>query len=98
VRRQNGVSSCSIQAVSRLKLSSRDGPSRIVIISTVRQQMKFLEDDRRRDRGLLFEPRRLNVALTRSKELLVIVGNANTLVVSRVAPLKTVANFSGGGF
>ena len=38
-----------------------------------------MSDDRTRNRGLIFEPRRFNVATTRSKELLVIIGNAQIL-------------------
>ncbi|EGF97190.1 uncharacterized protein MELLADRAFT_70149 [Melampsora larici-populina 98AG31] len=56
--------------------------SRVVIVSTVRSHhKKHIEDDRRRDRGLIFEAQRFNVTLTRPKELLIVVGNAETLTV-----------------
>lgn len=55
--------------------------NRVVIISTVRTSHRFVADDRRRNRGLIFEPKRFNVAVTRSKELLIIVGHVTTLHV-----------------
>lgn len=53
--------------------------NRVVIISTVRTSHRFVADDRRRNRGLIFEPKRFNVAVTRSKELLIVIGNIPTL-------------------
>ncbi|BGP06863.1 hypothetical protein JCM10049v2_002691 [Rhodotorula toruloides] len=54
--------------------------NRIVIISPVRsKELRWLPIDRAQDRGLLHAPKRFNVAMTRAKELLVIVGNAHTL-------------------
>ncbi|KAG0152337.1 hypothetical protein CROQUDRAFT_649720, partial [Cronartium quercuum f. sp. fusiforme G11] len=56
--------------------------NRVVILSTVRSHhTKHIEDDRRRDRGLIFEAQRFNVAMTRAKELMIVVGNASTLTV-----------------
>ncbi|KAK9896449.1 P-loop containing nucleoside triphosphate hydrolase protein [Cystobasidium minutum MCA 4210] len=49
--------------------------NRVVIISTVRSSQRFVADDRRRNRGLLFEPKRFNVATTRAKELMVVIGS-----------------------
>lgn len=57
--------------------------SRIVIISTVRsKEMRWLPIDRAQNRGLIHEPKRFNVAMTRAKELHIVIGNANTLTVS----------------
>ena len=53
-----------------------------MIISTVRSSQRFLLEDQKRGRGLLFESRRFNVAITRAKELLIIVGNGQLLAVS----------------
>ncbi|BGP46894.1 hypothetical protein JCM10450v2_002745 [Rhodotorula kratochvilovae] len=54
--------------------------NRVVIISTVRsKELRWLPIDRAQNRGLLHEPKRFNVAMTRAKELLIVVGNAETL-------------------
>ncbi|GAA5975720.1 hypothetical protein JCM10908_005257 [Rhodotorula pacifica] len=56
--------------------------NRIVIISTVRsKEMRWLPIDRAQNRGLIHEPKRFNVAMTRAKELLIVVGNAHTLTM-----------------
>lgn len=56
--------------------------SRVVIISTVRSRKRFLPMDKIRGMGLIHEPRRFNVSMTRAKELMLVVGNAETLTVS----------------
>ena len=64
--------------------------SRVVIISTVRsKELRWLPVDRAQNRGLVHEPKRFNVAMTRAKELLIVVGNAETLTVRSLfaAPL-----------
>lgn len=62
--------------------TDRPPRSRIVIISPVRsKELRWLPIDRAQDRGLLHAPKRFNVAMTRAKELLMIVGNAQTLTV-----------------
>jgi helicase MOV-10 len=48
---------------------------RFVIICTTRARERFLENDSTKGVGLLFEHRRSNVALTRAKEGLVVIGN-----------------------
>ncbi|GAA5910926.1 hypothetical protein JCM8208_006689 [Rhodotorula glutinis] len=54
--------------------------NRVVIISTVRsKELRWLPIDRAQNRGLSHEPKRFNVAMTRAKELLIVVGNAETL-------------------
>ncbi|KAJ1557634.1 hypothetical protein HK096_006157, partial [Nowakowskiella sp. JEL0078] len=47
----------------------------IILISSVRSSKRFLDDDIKRDLGVVHFPKRLNVAITRAKALLVIVGN-----------------------
>jgi len=56
--------------------------SRVIIISTVRSSRRFLDDDQRFHRGVIFESKRFNVALTRAKELLIVVGNGDVLKAS----------------
>jgi len=55
--------------------------SRVVIISTVRSSERFLKDDHRLNRGIVREAKRFNVALTRARELSIIVGNGSVLKV-----------------
>ena len=52
---------------------------RVTILSCVRSRKRFLDVDREANMGLYNEPKRFNVAITRAKELLVVVGNANLL-------------------
>ncbi|UZJ57442.1 hypothetical protein CBS101457_006762 [Exobasidium rhododendri] len=52
---------------------------RVTIISTVRSTSRFLEIDAKRSLGLVFERKRLCVALSRAQEALIVVGNANLL-------------------
>ncbi|KAK7460460.1 adenylosuccinase ade13 [Stygiomarasmius scandens] len=52
---------------------------RVVIISCVRSSARFLKEDGEKGIGLVFEKKRMNVAITRAKELLVVVGNGDLL-------------------
>ncbi|KAJ7222278.1 AAA domain-containing protein [Mycena pura] len=52
---------------------------RVCIISCVRSSTRFLKDDLSRGLGLVYERKRMNVAITRAKELLVVIGNASIL-------------------
>lgn len=52
---------------------------RIIIISTVRSTIKHNEFDRVHNLGFLSNPRRFNVAITRAKSLLIIVGNPHII-------------------
>nr|CAD7430653.1 unnamed protein product [Timema monikensis] len=51
----------------------------IIIISTVRSSHELLEDDYKFRLGFLDNPKRFNVAMTRAKSLLIVVGNPNIL-------------------
>jgi hypothetical protein len=52
---------------------------KISIISTVRSTSRFLETDAKRSLGLVYERKRLCVALSRAQEALIVVGNADLL-------------------
>ncbi|KAI3408241.1 uncharacterized protein J3R85_020417, partial [Psidium guajava] len=51
----------------------------IVIVSTVRSTLKHAEFDRAHCLGFLSNPRRFNVAVTRARSLLVIIGNPHVV-------------------
>lgn len=51
----------------------------IIIVSTVRSKPKLLEYDNKFHLGFLNNPKRFNVALTRAKALVIVVGNPNLL-------------------
>ncbi|KAL8276887.1 hypothetical protein RQP46_010715 [Phenoliferia psychrophenolica] len=53
--------------------------NRVVIISAVRSNERWLKGDKVQSRGLIYEPKRWNVAMTRAKELLIVVGNVRLL-------------------
>ncbi|KAJ3035188.1 hypothetical protein HDV00_004257 [Rhizophlyctis rosea] len=48
---------------------------RIIIVSTVRSTTDFLQHDQRHHLGFLQNPKRFNVAITRAKALLIVIGN-----------------------
>ncbi|KXZ53363.1 hypothetical protein GPECTOR_7g1259 [Gonium pectorale] len=52
---------------------------KVIIISTVRSSSQHLALDAKHRLGFLANPKRLNVAITRAKALLIIVGNAQIL-------------------
>lgn len=51
----------------------------VIIISTVRSTIKHNEFDRAHNLGFLTNPRRFNVAITRAKSLLIIIGNPHII-------------------
>ncbi|KAG5651196.1 hypothetical protein H0H81_009525 [Sphagnurus paluster] len=52
---------------------------RVIIISTVRSSMEFVEYDLRHTLGFVASPRRFNVAVTRAQALLIIIGDPTVL-------------------
>jgi helicase MOV-10 len=52
---------------------------RVIIISTVRSSDQYIEHDHRFKLGFLVNPKRFNVAITRAKALLIIIGNPRVL-------------------
>lgn len=53
--------------------------NRIIIISAVRSSRRFIAEDSFKGLGLMFEKKRMNVGITRARELLIVVGNGETL-------------------
>ncbi|KAF2215572.1 hypothetical protein CERZMDRAFT_65060 [Cercospora zeae-maydis SCOH1-5] len=52
---------------------------RVVIICTTRTRNRFLDQDTARGLGIIYEPKRLNVALTRAKQAMIVIGNPDVL-------------------
>lgn len=52
---------------------------RVIIISTVRSSRDFVEFDLKYTLGFVANPRRFNVAVTRAKALLIVIGDPNVL-------------------
>ena len=50
-----------------------------IILSTVRSSPNYLNTDDQSSLGFLANPKRFNVAITRAKALLIVVGNPNVL-------------------
>ncbi|KAJ3554546.1 hypothetical protein NP233_g12400 [Leucocoprinus birnbaumii] len=66
--------------ILRLRMRDWQGrENRVIIVSCVRSSQRFLEEDFQKGLGLFREPKRMNVAITRAKELLVIIGNPHLL-------------------
>ena len=53
----------------------------VTVLSAVRSQRRFVEEDIKKGLGVIGQPKRLNVALTRAQAGLVIVGNPDVLMV-----------------
>ncbi|KAL0066361.1 hypothetical protein AAF712_006620 [Marasmius tenuissimus] len=52
---------------------------KVIVVSTVRSSREFVDYDLRHTLGFVANPRRFNVAVTRARSLLVIVGDPNVL-------------------
>ena len=57
--------------------------SRVVIVCTTRARLRFLADDKIRGLGVIDEPKKFNVSVTRAKEGLVVIGNPWVLATDR---------------
>ncbi len=52
---------------------------KVIIISTVRSSLEYLESDEKYNIGFLSNPKRFNVAITRAKALVIVIGNPQVL-------------------
>lgn len=53
--------------------------SRLVVLCTTRTRDRFIDQDLAKGLGVIHEPKRFNVALTRAKEGLIVIGNPDVL-------------------
>ena len=65
---------------------------RVITVSTVRSSPEYVTTDSQYKLGFLANPKRFNVAMTRSKSLLIIVGNPH--ILSRDPDSRTLLDFS----
>ena len=54
---------------------------RVVILCTTRTRMRFVEEDKKRGAGLVGQRRKMNVALTRAREGLLVIGSPEVMGV-----------------
>jgi len=57
---------------------------KVIIISTVRSNSRYITYDNKYRLGFLSNPKRLNVAISRAQSLLIIVGNAQLLATNDI--------------
>lgn len=69
--RVKGYEGCKVGSVDEFQGSER----RVIIISTVRSTVDFIEFDLKYQLGFVSNPKRFNVAVTRAQALLIVVGN-----------------------
>lgn len=83
VKIRNVLENCDMPGIKVGSVEQFQGQEReVIIVSTVRSTIKHKEFDRAHCLGFLSNPRRFNVAITRAKSLLIIIGNPH--IVSKV--------------
>lgn len=75
IKRELSNPKIKVGSVEEFQGQERD----VIIISAVRSDSKHLSFDAKHNLGFLTDPKRFNVAVTRAKALLVIIGNPNIL-------------------
>jgi helicase MOV-10 len=75
-RLRNALRSAGLRSVNVGPVEAYQGSEyRFVIICTTRARERFLKNDKEKGVGVILEPRRINVAMTRAKEGLAVIGN-----------------------
>jgi hypothetical protein len=70
---------CAVEVLLADLASSSLQEKRVIIISTVRSSTEHIESDLKHNLGFLRSPKRFNVATTRAKALMIIIGNPHVL-------------------
>lgn len=71
---------------------------RVIIISTVRSSVEYMQFDERYQLGFLSNEKRFNVAITRAKSLLIVIGNPSVLEQDEDWNSFISYVYNGGGY